>query len=72
MRGLYPGYALRYFEDHDIHVEFGEHDEEDLKNTCDFFSFSYYYTRICSKESYEMVMRLFVIWNYRLILGVGR
>ena len=53
MRGLYPGYALRYFEDHDIHVEFGEHDEEDLKNTCDFFSFSYYYTRICSKESYE-------------------
>ena len=53
MRGTYPGYALRYFEDHDIHVEFGEHDEEDFKHTCDFFSFSYYYTRICTKESYE-------------------
>lgn len=53
LRGYYPGYALRFFENHDIHVEFGEHDEEDFKNTCDFFSFSYYYTRICNKESYE-------------------
>lgn len=53
MRGYYPKYAFRFFEDFDIHVEFGEHDELDLKNTCDFFSFSYYYNRVCSKESYE-------------------
>ena len=53
LRGYYPGYAFRFFEDKGIHVEFGEHDEEDLKNTCDFFSFSYYYTRIVTKESYE-------------------
>ena len=53
LRGYYPGYAFRFFEDKGIHVEFGEHDEEDLKNTCDFFSFSYYYTRVCDKESYE-------------------
>ena len=53
LRGYYPGYAFRLFEDHGIHVEFGDQDEEDLKNTADFFSFSYYYTRICSKESYE-------------------
>ncbi len=53
LRGYYPGYAFRFFEDNNIHVEFGDNDEEDLKNTCDFFSFSYYYTRICSKESYE-------------------
>lgn len=53
LRGRYPGYAFRFFQDHKITVEFGEHDEEDLKNTCDFFSFSYYYTRIVSKESYE-------------------
>lgn len=53
LRGYYPGYAFRFFEDHGIHVEFGDQDEEDLKNTADFFSFSYYYTRICSKESYE-------------------
>ena len=53
LRGYYPGYAFRFFEDFNIKVEFGEHDEEDLKNTADFFSFSYYYTRICSKESFE-------------------
>jgi len=53
LRGYYPGYAFRFFEDNHIQVEFGEHDEEDLKNTADFFSFSYYYTQICSKESYE-------------------
>lgn len=53
LRGTYPGYAFRFFEDRDIHVVFGENDVEDLKNTCDFFSFSYYYTRICSKETFE-------------------
>ena len=26
---------------------------KDLKNTADFFTFSYYYTQVCSKESYE-------------------
>ena len=53
LRGKYPGYALRFFEEQGIEVKFGEQDEEDLKNTCDFFSFSYYYTEMCSKESYE-------------------
>lgn len=53
LRGVYPGYAFRFFEENNIHVEFGETDEEDFKHTADFFSFSYYYTRICSKESYE-------------------
>lgn len=53
LRGKYPGYAFRFFEDQGIHVEFGEQDEEDFKNTADFFSFSYYYTQVCSKESYE-------------------
>lgn len=53
LRGKYPGYALRFFKDHDIHVTFAASDEEDLKNTCDFFTFSYYYTRMVTKESYE-------------------
>lgn len=53
LRGYYPGYAFRFFEERSINVEFGEGDEEALKNTADFFSFSYYYTRICDKESYE-------------------
>lgn len=51
LRGYYPGYALRYFEDNNIHVEFGEGDEEALKHTADFMSFSYYYTTICDAES---------------------
>lgn len=53
LRGYYPGYAFRFFEENGINIEFGENDEDDLKNTSDFFSFSYYYTRICSKESFE-------------------
>lgn len=53
LRGYYPGYAFRFFQDRGIQVDFGENDEEDLKNTCDFFSFSYYYTRMVTKESFE-------------------
>lgn len=53
LRGYYPGYAFRFFEDNNITVNFGPEDESDLKNTCDFFSFSYYYTRMVTKESYE-------------------
>lgn len=53
MRGRYPGYALRYFRDHGISVVFGDDDEADLQNTCDFVSFSYYYTSLVSAESYR-------------------
>ena len=53
LRGRYPGYAYRFFRDNNIHVKFYEGDEDALKNTADFFSFSYYYTRVCSKESFE-------------------
>ncbi len=53
LRGKIPGYAYRFFEDQNLHVEVKKQDEIDLKNTCDFFSFSYYYTRIVTKESYE-------------------
>lgn len=53
LRGYYPGYAFRYFEDIGIKVAFAEGDKEALKYTADFMSFSFYYTRICSKESFE-------------------
>lgn len=53
LRGTYPGYAFRYFDEKGIVVEFGEKDEEDLKKTCDFASFSYYYSSTVSAESYE-------------------
>ena len=43
VRGVYPGYALRYFEDKGFDLYFGENDEEDLRNgTVDFVSLSYY------------------------------
>lgn len=52
LRGYYPGYAFRYFNDIGINIEFGEGDVEALKNTADFMSFSYYNTGICDEESY--------------------
>lgn len=51
VRGKYPKYAYRYFEENEINIEFGENDEEDFKNTVDFVSFSYYYTRILGEDS---------------------
>ncbi|MBL1224427.1 glycoside hydrolase family 1 protein [Enterococcus sp. BWR-S5] len=50
-RGYYPGYAYRFFEDKGIDIVFGEKDEEDFRNTVDFVTFSYYYTRIIDAES---------------------
>ena len=37
---------LRFFEERGYNIVFGEEDEEILKNTADFMSFSYYYTRV--------------------------
>ncbi len=42
VRGEYPGYMKRYMRENDIEVVFEEGDEEILKNTVDFISFSYY------------------------------
>ncbi|WP_218712620.1 glycoside hydrolase family 1 protein [Arthrobacter sp. BF1] len=42
VRGAYPGYLLRYFRDNGIALDITEQDREDLLNTVDFVSFSYY------------------------------
>lgn len=42
VRGVYPGYMKRYFRDNHIEIQFAEGDEEILKHTVDFISFSYY------------------------------
>ena len=42
VRGAYPGYAQRFFRDNGITLSITEQDLEDLKNTVDFVSFSYY------------------------------
>lgn len=53
VRGYYPGYALRYYDEHNIHIEFYPGDEEALKEgTVDFVSLSYYYTRLSGEEPY--------------------
>mgnify|MGYP001120776556 CR=1 FL=1 len=41
-RGEYPGYMLRYFREKGIRIDMTAEDEEILKNTVDFISFSYY------------------------------
>ena len=41
-RGKYPNYIKRYFKDNGIEIQFASGDEEILKNTVDFISFSYY------------------------------
>jgi len=42
VRGQYPAYTRRFFEENNIHVEMEPGDAEMLKNTVDFISFSYY------------------------------
>ena len=42
VRGYYPGYMKRYFRENNIEIKFEPGDEEILKNTVDFVSFSYY------------------------------
>ncbi len=42
VRGEYPGYMKRYMREHNIQIKFAPGDEEILKNTVDFISFSYY------------------------------
>ena len=44
INGAYPRYAHRYLKENDIHINFGENDEDILKSgTVDFFTFSYFY-----------------------------
>lgn len=50
-KGEYPGYAARFFHDHDITFDVTEEDLKLLKeNTVDFLSFSYYFTKVTSAD----------------------
>ncbi len=51
VRGEYPHYAKRYFEENNIKVAFEEGDSEILKKGCaDFYSFSYYCSGCASAD----------------------
>lgn len=46
-RGVYPGYAKRYFAEHNIHIQMEEADMALLReNTVDYIAFSYYSSRL--------------------------
>lgn len=51
LRGSYPGYALRYFSEHNICLDISDDDRQALSHTADFMSFSYYYTTISDREA---------------------
>lgn len=55
LRGSYPGYAKKYFKDHDIQIVMEQGDEELLKeNTMDFLAIAYYYSH-CVNSAGERV-----------------
>lgn len=48
VRGYYPSYMDRYFEEHNIKIEIKDNDLEIIKNGCvDYYTFSYYMS-ICT------------------------
>lgn len=54
-RGEYPMYILRYFNDHNVHLDISSEDEELLKkNTLDFCALAYYASYVCdaTKDTY--------------------
>ena len=53
VRGKYPGYMKRYFRENGIQIQFAPEDEELLKNTVDFVSFSYYMS-VCATSDPEI------------------
>ena len=51
MRGYYPSYIHRYFEENDIQIQMEDGDVELLRNhTTDFLAFSYYMSSVSSSE----------------------
>ena len=52
-RGAYPSYTRRQFKDQGIEIQTEPGDDDILKNTVDFVSFSYYASRCASAEMNE-------------------
>lgn len=50
VRGSYPKYLNKYFKDNNIKINMEPEDEEILKNTVDFISFSYYMSFCVSSD----------------------
>lgn len=51
VRGAYPGYVKRYFQENQINIEMEDEDERILKEGCvDFYTFSYYSSTCVSAD----------------------
>lgn len=51
VRGYYPSYSKRYFEEHNIHIKKELDDDEIIRSyTVDFLSFSYYSTSVSAYD----------------------
>lgn len=57
LRGEYPGYALRYFKDHNIMIDVENNELQLIKNnTLDFLAISYYNSNVVSYEKNTMAI----------------
>lgn len=51
MRGYYPSYSQRFFEEHNIKIQMESDDLDIIKNyTADYMAFSYYMTNVISSD----------------------
>lgn len=51
LRGEYPGYAKKYFRDHNIHIQMHEDDLSIIRDhTMDFLAVAYYYSHCVDQE----------------------
>lgn len=57
VRGKYPAYAERYFRENGIEIKTEPGDEEILKNTVDFISFSYYMSACQTSDSEKLKVK---------------
>ncbi|MEY8309707.1 glycoside hydrolase family 1 protein [Erysipelotrichaceae bacterium 51-3] len=51
VRGCYPGYMKRFFRENNIRIQMEPDDENHLKHTVDFISFSYYASDVATASS---------------------
>ena len=51
VRGEYPGYAIRFFNENGIKIDITDEEKKILKNTVDFISFSYYVSACATAEN---------------------
>lgn len=57
-RGYYPSYAKRWYKDNNIKLVIDDGDEEILKNSVDFISFSYYWS-LCASSDPKKVKKMY-------------